>query len=105
MFYSKLRSLVEGIEIDDAKADKKSAKRVGQYKISDKALYKADGTYIPFEAVTEYTHDKTSVHVSGCCAGGVPVERLILDTADQRFPLIFDTVYDVNKVIDKITEK
>lgn len=104
MFDSKLKSLIDGAEIENAKMDKKSAKRIGQYKVSDKAIYKADGTYLPFEKITEYTHDKTSVHVSGCCAGGVPVERLILDTKEQRFPFIFDTLKDVEKVIE-IVEK
>lgn len=42
-------------------------------------------------AVKSYTIDKTSVHVSGCCAGGVPVDRIIFDTETDRFSFIFDS--------------
>ena len=99
MFKKNLKSLVEAA-IDDIHGDYKEAKRVGQFKVSSKAIYKPDGTYLPFSAVTDYVHDQTSVHVSGCCAGGVWVERIIFDVDDNRFPFIFDTVKDVQKVLD-----
>ena len=100
MFGRKYVPLEEGSVIEDAAADVKSAKRVGQYKLSKNAIYKADGTYLATSVVTDITHDKTSVHVSGCCAGGVPVERLIFDTEKGRYPFLFDTTKDVEKVMN-----
>lgn len=102
MFRKKLVPLEEGAILENVDSDYKTAKRIGQFKISENAIYKPDNTYLPFSAVTEYTHDKTSVHVSGCCAGGVPVDRLILDTLNGRYPFIFDKAKDVQKVVEKI---
>lgn len=102
MFKKKLIPMEDGTTLENVEADYKTAKRVGQFKVSANAIYKPDGTYLPFAAVTETTHDKTSVHVSGCCAGGVPVDRIILDTEKGRFPFIFDTAKDVQKILDVI---
>ncbi len=103
LFQTELKSVIDSIVIENAKADKKKAKRIGQYKFSENAIYKEDGTYLPIKAITGYTQDRTSVHVSGCCAGGVWVERLIFDTEDKRFPYIFDTLKDVEKALAFIT--
>lgn len=100
MFLMKLQSLVPKQEISDAKEDYKSAKRVGQYKVSTKAIYQPDGGYVPFAAVKDYVLDKSSVHVTGCCAGGVPVERIILITDEGKFPFIFDSQKAVDKVVE-----
>ena len=102
MFGSKLESLVANVIVEDAVADKKTAKRIGQYKFSNKAIYKADGTYLPLASVTGYTCDKSSVHVTGCCAGGVPVERIIFDTTDGRHQFLFDTKKDLEKAISVV---
>lgn len=102
MFGRKYVSLDAKSSLENVASDIKNSKRVGQYKISENGIYKPDGTYLCVSAITEITHDKTSVHVSGCCAGGVPVERLIFDTEDGRYPFIFDTVKDVDKVLNII---
>lgn len=100
MFLIKLQSLVPKHEISDAKEDYKSAKRVGQYKVSAKAIYQPDGGYVPYKAVKDYVLDKSSVHVTGCCAGGVPVERIVLITDEGKFPFIFDSQKAVDKVVE-----
>ena len=105
LFTKKFKSLVENIEVEDQDSDFKSSKHIGQYRVSDKAIYKADGTYLPFSAVTGIVHDKTAVHVSGCCAGGVPVDRLMFTCGDVKFPFIFDGFKDIEKMkaIDAIS--
>jgi len=105
MFGKKLIAIDEKHYLDNAEADYKNAKRIGQFKVSENAIYKPDGTYLPLSLVSGITQDKTSVHVSGCCAGGVPVERLIFDTEDGRYPFIFDSKKDVDKVLKIIGER
>ena len=100
MFLMKLQSLVPRQEISNAKEDYKSAKRVGQYKVSTKAIYRPDGGYVPFAAVKDYVLDKSSVHVTGCCAGGGPVERIILITDEGKFPFLFDSQKAVGKIVE-----
>ena len=73
-----------------------------QYKISANAIYKPDKTYLPVKAVVSVVHDRTAVHVSGCCAGGVPVERLVFSTDGGKYPFIFDNNKDINKVLEII---
>lgn len=99
LFQTKLKSVIDTVTIENAKEDKKKAKRIGQYKFTKNAIYKEDGTYLPINAITGYTQDRTSVHVSGCCAGGVWVERIIFDTDSGRFPYIFDTLKDIEKAL------
>lgn len=71
MFGKTYQSMTAGAELADPKAENKTATRVGQYKVSDRAIFKPDGSYLLFSEVTDFVCDKTSVHVSGCCAGGV----------------------------------
>lgn len=101
MIFLKLKSLTD-IDIPDVKADYKSAKRVGQYKISQNAIYKPDGEYVPICSVTERRIDKSSVHVSGCCAGGVLVERLVLSVGEDRYQFVFDTKKEIDRAIQII---
>ena len=54
-------------EIADAKEDKKGAKRIGQYRISSKALYYADGTYIPLADISDVKVETMTVTTKGCC--------------------------------------
>ncbi|MBQ0000724.1 MAG: hypothetical protein KBT01_04195, partial [Clostridiales bacterium] len=89
MFGRKWRSLEEGTGIADPQQDYRTAKRIGQFKLSENAIYKPDGTYLPLNIIKEITHDRTAVHVSGCCAGGVMVERLIFHTAAGKYPFLF----------------
>ena len=49
-------SLVPGLSLEDPKEDFRSAKRVEQYRLSEKALYIPAGlrwNYLPLDAVTE----------------------------------------------------
>jgi len=105
MFGRKYISMTEGYKLENPAAEYKTATRAGQYKVSEKGIFRADGKYLPFAAVTDVICDKTSVHVSGCCAGGVPVERIVFVTAEGKFPFIFDTKKDQSKVLDRMENK
>lgn len=99
MFEKKFTCVEEAFAIENINDDYKHAKRVGQYKVSERAIYRPDNTYLPVSAVVKLSHDKTSVHVSGCCAGGVPVERLVFTTDNNIYQYIFDTTKDIQKLL------
>lgn len=99
MFGKKFLSLVKGFSLEDPGADYKLSKRSGQYRLSSRAIYQPGGSYVPFAAVRECIHDQTHVHVSGCCAGGVPVERIVFITDNEKIPMIFDTKKQVESVL------
>jgi hypothetical protein len=99
MLFGSWKSLVPEQTLPDPKADYKLARRAGQYKVSAKAIYQPDGTYLPFAAITDLRRDKSSVHVTGCCAGGVFVERIVATTAGGKFPFLFDSVKSAQRVL------
>ena len=104
MFGKKYESLVAGVTIEDYNDDLKNGKRLGQYRLGAKAIYKPDYTYVPLEAVTGSVQDKTAVHVSGCCAGGVPVDRVVLETNDGKFQFIFDKKKDAEILVAAVSK-
>lgn len=100
MFKKEYVSLVDGIVIEDANSDYKTGKTVGKYKITSNGIYRPDKKYLPKSAVTDIVQDKGSTHVTGCCIGVVPVDRLILKANDM--PFVFD--FDSEKQVDKARE-
>lgn len=102
MFGKKFYSLVSGAALEDPKADYKLSRFSGQYRLSSRAIYRSDGGYVPFAAVKECVHDRASVHVSGCCAGGVSVERIVFITENEKIPLLFDTKKQVTTVLNLV---
>lgn len=104
MLFGSWKSMIPGLELGDPKGDVKKALRAGQYKVSDQALYQPDGTYLPFAAVTEVVRDKGSVHVTGCCIGVVPVERVVVATAAGRKAFAFDSVRAADQVAERIRQ-
>ena len=66
IFFKNLSSLIDGVELADAAADRKSGRYIGQYRVSAHAIYQPDGKYLPFRAIERIVQDKTSFHVSGC---------------------------------------
>ena len=98
MFARKLQSLTEEHGLTDPAADYRSAKKVGKYKVSAKAIYRPDGKYLPGAAVSGVVQDKGTVHVTGCCIGCVPVDRLVMTAENQPFVFEFDSEKQVLRV-------
>lgn len=92
------KSMVPGVELPDPRADYRQSARAGQYKVSALALYQEDGNYLPFAGVTEVQRDKGSVHVTGCCIGGVPVERVVVTIPAGKRAFFFDSVKTADRV-------
>ncbi len=86
--------IISGKEIEDVKADKKSAKGVEKYMISARALY-FDGKYLPLKSVESVSiHD--SVYNPHCCCGrGIPVKKLKIEYGAEK-PLILMVEKDSN---------
>ena len=100
MFGKKYNTLIQNVELENIAEDYKKAKRLGQYKISDNALYKADGSYIPFSGVKEYIQDYAEIHTVGCCGGGTLVDRIVFIAENDRIAVLFDSKKQVEIVDD-----
>ena len=88
-----------GTELENPKAEYKNASHVGRYKLSDKVWFMPDNSYVCISDVTSFVQDKGSVHVTGCCAGGVMVDRIILSAGSMKFVFLFDTKKEVEKAL------
>ncbi len=74
-----LKSLCPEITLPDPAADKKTAKRVGQYHVSDRAIYFPAfpfSKYLPFEAIRRVWTTQYSIPLVGCCGKSLPAVML-----------------------------
>ena len=78
--------VIPGNEIDDVKADKKGAKRVEQYLVSDNALY-FEGKYLPLNTVQSVSIHDSTYNPHCCCGRGIPVKKLKIEYGEEK-PLI-----------------
>lgn len=71
-----IQSLCPAITLPDPAADRKTARRVEQYRLSEQAIYiKAfpGDKYLPFTAVRRAWTQKSSMPLTGCCGKELPV--------------------------------
>ncbi len=94
---------VEGCtEIADAKEDRKRAKRIGQYRISEKALYYADGTYIPLANIREITVETMRVPTKGCCGVMLEIPAIVFQACGAKRRIMVDSERQMRKIYEMI---
>ena len=74
-----MKSICPDCALEDAGADHRSSRRVGQYRVSDRAIYfpAFPGTrYLPFAAVSRAWEQDSSILPVGCCGKELPVYLL-----------------------------
>lgn len=80
--------------IEDVKEDKKRAKRVEKYLVSEKALY-FEGKYLPLDAVGSVSIHDSTYNPRCCCGRGIPVKKLKIEYGEEK-PLILMVEKDKN---------
>ena len=88
--------IIPGKEIEDVKADKKGAKRVEQYLVSDITLY-FEGKYLPLNLVESVSIHDSTYNPHCCCGRGIPVKKLKIEYGGEK-PLILMVEKDKNAV-------
>lgn len=74
-----LKSLCPEITLTDPAADKKAATRIGQYRVSNRAIYFPAfpfDKYLPFDAIRRVWTTKYSIPLVGCCGKSLPAVML-----------------------------
>ena len=94
--------IIPGKEIEDVKADKKSAKRVENYLVSVNALY-FEGKYLPLDTVQSVSIHDSTYNPHCCCGRGIPVKKLKIEYGEDK-PLVLMVEKDKNaqKLADMI---
>lgn len=90
-------------EISDAKEDRKSAKRIGQYKISEKAVYYADGTYIPIADISGVAVETMTVPTKGCCGMVLSAPALTFQAGGFKRRIMADSEKQTQKIYEMLT--
>lgn len=92
-------------ELPDAKEDRKGAKRVGQYRISEKALYYADGTYIPLADMSDIKMETMTVPTKGCCGIVLEAPALTFWAGGAKRRVMADSQKQMQRLYAAITGK
>lgn len=90
-------------EIPDAKEDRKGAKRIGQYRISEKALYYADGTYIPLAEISRMAVETMAVPTKGCCGMVLKAPALTFQAGGAKRRIMTDSEKQLQKLYEIMT--
>ena len=94
--------IVQGKEIEDVKKDKKGAKRVEKYLVSDNALY-FEGKYLPLNTVRSVSIHDSTYNPHCCCGRGIPVKKLKIEYAeDKPLGLMVEKDKNAQKLADMI---
>lgn len=92
MLFGKLTPTIDGQTLADPKADYRTAQKIGSFRVSEAALYQPNGTYLLRSSIAGAESGMGKTHVTGCCAGGVPVPRVLITTIDgKKLQLLCDS--------------
>ncbi len=89
--FEKYRAVDGCRELPDVERDRKTAKRIGQYRVSRNALYYADGTYVPLSDISDITREEASVLTKGCCGIVLQTMELVFYAGGRKRRIIVDS--------------
>ena len=99
-----MKSLSQTCVLENATDDYRSARKVGQFRMGEKAAYLPGfpGTrYVPYDAVSHAWTKKTSITVKGCCGKALPMIRLRMYYDGEFYQdFRFDKLEDADAVLD-----
>lgn len=101
-----VKSMSQQYELENAAEDYRTAVRVEQYRVSDKALYFAafpGSKYIPFAALNQVWSKNTGISVTGTCGKQIPMVCLRLHYDGEFYQnILFEKQAGVDKVLERI---
>ena len=80
------KCIVEGKELADVRADRRSSQGIEKYSVSANAVY-FEGQYLPLALITNLRVQPSVYRPQACCGRGVPVFKIKLDYGTEK-PLI-----------------
>lgn len=80
------KCVVEGKELSDERADRRSAENIEKYKVSENAVY-FEGQYLPFSEIRMLRVQPSLYYPQCCCGRGIPVTKIRLDYGAEK-PLV-----------------
>ncbi|MBQ2738809.1 MAG: hypothetical protein IJE22_05005 [Oscillibacter sp.] len=101
-----LKSVSEHHRIENAAADHRGARKIAQYRVSDKAVYFPafpGDRYIPFAAVTKAISRNSGLPVKGTCGKAIPVVRVKLFYDGEFYQeFVVERAEQANAILDAL---
>ena len=91
--------------LPDAAEDCRTATRIAQFRISDKAIYLPafpGVQYIPFDALTGVVLRNAALSTIGCCGKELPVLKLTLRWAGGERELVIDPPKHADTILTRV---
>ena len=102
----KLKSLSQNDTVENAEQDRRSSKRVEQFRVSEQAVYFPafpGDQYLPFTSLHLVLSKNTAISVKGTCGKQLPMVRLRLSYDGEFYKdLMFEKQTNVDRVLDAI---
>ena len=102
----KLKSLSQNDTVENAEQDRRSSKRVEQFRVSEQAVYFPafpGDQYLPFASLHHVLSKNTAISVKGTCGKQLPMVRLRLSYDGEFYKdLMFEKQTNVDRVLDAI---
>lgn len=93
-----MKSIAQSYSLENAPADYRTARRIGQYRVGQKAIYFPGfpGTrYLPYAAAVRALTRNTSLPLTGCCGKAMPM---------VRFRIYYDGEFYQDFMFEKLTQ-
>ena len=100
-----VKSLCPDVQLQNAQEDYRSAARVAQFRVSDKAFYLPSFPgvqYLPFACLTQVILRKASLSTIGCCGKELPVLKLTLRWSGEERDLVIDPPKHADTILERI---
>ena len=102
----KLKSLSQNDTVENAEKDRRSSKRVEQFRVSEQAVYFPafpGDQYLPFTSLHHVLSKNTAISVKGTCGKQLPMVRLRLSYDGEFYKdLMFEKQANVDRVLNAI---
>ena len=102
MLLFKNKPMLPGRTLDHVKEDYQSADKIGPCRVSGAAFYGPDGSYLLLQDITDAVSGMGSAHVTGCCAGSVPVPRVVITAGGKKFPILCSNAESAARLAQKL---
>lgn len=99
-----MKSISQSYSLEDVSADYRAAKRIGQYRVGEKAIYFPGfpGTrYLPYAAASRALTRNASMPLTGCCGKALAMVRYRIYYDGEFYQdFMFEKLNQANEAID-----
>ena len=96
------KSLVDGLEIEDVRGDRRRSESIEKYNVSSRAVY-FEGKYLPVSRIQSLCIHPSVYRPRSCCGRGVPVFKVKIEHGEEK-PLILmlEREKNANRMVEAI---